>query len=158
MESRYGIGINNRYGAFLDLEDGEELIMPKKKPMEAKTAPETTTTTAKQPVKKVDSVDKKDKPAAQSNSRPTKESAAKPNSREGKPSIFGLQRPTRKSTATSQFTSRSSCYTCGRLMGWTPSRGRVAIGFRRLPIGHAVRPANSLRVDSFTALVEMSLS
>jgi hypothetical protein len=79
MESRYGIGINNRYALFLDNEDGEEdLIVPKKlvEPVKAPPAPET------KPVKKVDTADpKKDKPSNQ-NSRPAKDTG-KPRNLEG---------------------------------------------------------------------------
>ena len=77
MESRYGIGINNRYAMFLDEDgEGEELYLPKKKAVtedakvakvEAKPAP---------PNKKVD--DKSIK--SQSPAKPS----TKPNNREGK--------------------------------------------------------------------------
>ena len=81
MESRYGIGINNRYAMFLDEdgEGGEDLYLPKKKAVtedakvakvEAKPAP---------PNKKVD--DKSIK--SQSPAKPT----TKPSNREGKNSL-----------------------------------------------------------------------
>lgn len=81
MESRYGIGINNRYALFLDSEDGEDLILPKKKPVDAKTpaVPEPAT----KPVKKAAPEQKlKDKPAPNQTNRATKDS--KPSNREGK--------------------------------------------------------------------------
>ena len=76
MESRYGIGINNRYAMFLDEDgEGEELYLPKKKAVtedakvakvEVKPAP---------PIKKVDDKNIKS------------QSPTKPNNREGKNSL-----------------------------------------------------------------------
>merc|ERR1712110_687058 len=83
MESRYGIGINNRYAMFLDSEDGEDLILPKKKAVtEAKDQPMLNKVEAKtaQPVKKVVPEDPKlvksqtpTKPNQKTNTREDKE-------------------------------------------------------------------------------------
>ncbi len=81
MESRYGIGINNRYALFLDSEDGEDDLIPKKPVAPAKTAaPEPVT---KAGGKKGDD-NKKDlnKPNAQNN-RSAKDSGKPNNNREG---------------------------------------------------------------------------
>ena len=84
MESRYGIGINNRYALFLEGEDGEDLIVPKKKTSDTK-APVIDAKPAAPAVKKADSLDsKKDKTTNQTN-RVTKDN--KPNNREGIPSV-----------------------------------------------------------------------
>ena len=77
MESRYGIGINNRYALFLEPEDGDMAI---KKPVEPKTPanPEPA-----KPMKKAAPADlKKDKAPVSQNNRATKDN--KPNNREGK--------------------------------------------------------------------------
>ena len=82
MESRYGIGINNRYAMFLDSEDGEDLILPKKKAVtEAKDQPMLNKVEAKtaQPVKKVVPED----PKLVKSQTPTKPNQ-KTNTREGK--------------------------------------------------------------------------
>ena len=84
MESRYGIGINNRYALFLDSEDGEDLsILAKKKAMEqaAKAAPITPAPAAAEtkPVKKADNLAADNKKIRNST---TKDS--KPNNREGR--------------------------------------------------------------------------
>lgn len=100
MEGRYGIGINNRYALFLEGEDGEDLMLAKKKPVDATKTP---VETSKAPVKKVDSSDnKKEKPANNQNNRnanATKDS--KPNNREGKILLRTFEAFfTRKSTIT----------------------------------------------------------
>ena len=78
MESRYGIGINNRYAMFFDSEDGEEgTILPKKAPVKEEGKPVKNEANAKPaaPVKKPEDP-KKSQTNAKSNN--------KPNSREGK--------------------------------------------------------------------------
>ena len=81
MESRYGIGINNRFGMLIDSDgDGEEgFTLSKKKPVETTKTPAEPVVESK-PVKKAEPVDKKEKPAP--NSRATKD--PKPSNREGK--------------------------------------------------------------------------
>ena len=81
MESRYGIGINNRFGMLIDSDgDGEEgFTLSKKKPVETTKTPAEPVVETK-PLKKAEPVDKKEKPAP--NSRATKDS--KPSNREGK--------------------------------------------------------------------------
>ena len=75
MESRYGIGINNRYAMFFDSEDGEEgTILPKKAPVKEEVKPVANAKPAA-PVKKAEDP-KKSQTNAKSNN--------KPNSREGK--------------------------------------------------------------------------
>ena len=83
MESRYGIGINNRYALFLDSEDGEDLIVPKKKTSDTK-APVIDAKPAA-PVKKTDATDAKKDKTNNQNNRATKDNKA--NNREGKESL-----------------------------------------------------------------------
>ena len=74
MESRYGIGINNRYAFFLDEDgDGEDLGMLPKKPVGNSKTPAEAPEVDSKSVKKNDPADKK---------AITKDS--KPTSREGK--------------------------------------------------------------------------
>lgn len=80
MESRYGIGINNRYALFLDSEDGEDLNMMAKKKAIAEQTKTTIDNATTKPVKKADANDKK--LANNQINRATKDS--KPNNREGK--------------------------------------------------------------------------
>lgn len=85
MESRYGIGINNRYALFLDSEDGEDLnnIMAKKKAIAEQTKTTAMDTATTKPIKKADGTDKK--MANNQINRATKDS--KPSNREGKSSL-----------------------------------------------------------------------
>jgi len=80
MESRYGIGINNRYALFLDSEDGEDLIVPKKKTSDTK-APVIDAKPAA-PVKKAEATDAKKEKTPNQNNRTTKDTKA--NNREDK--------------------------------------------------------------------------
>ena len=80
MESRYGIGINNRYALFLEGEDGEDLIVPKKKTSDTK-APVIDAKPAAPAVKKADNMDSKKDKTNNQNNRVTKDNKA--NNREG---------------------------------------------------------------------------
>ena len=119
MESRYGIGINNRYALFLEGEDGEDLIVPKKKTSDTK-APVIDAKPAAPAVKKADNMDSKKDKTNNQNNRVTKDNKA--NNREGMEKTLDhcaqaveLLLNLHKKVNACLVSMRHSCYTCDRV-------------------------------------------